>query len=135
MKHRTIESRNVDEVSMSVTIVRELQPAPVECCTSVAEPDITDEQAATLAAVFKALADPSRVQIVNLLANASDPVCVCDFMPRLGLSQGTVSFHLKKLLDVGLLEREQRGTWAYYSLNREGLDGLAEVFVTKEATR
>ncbi len=120
---------------MAARLVQELPRAPVECCTPVAEPDITAEQASTLAAVFKALADPSRVQIVNLLANASDPVCVCDFMPRLGLSQGTVSFHLKKLLDVGLLEREQRGTWAYYSLNREGLDRLADVFITKEAAR
>jgi ArsR family transcriptional regulator, arsenate/arsenite/antimonite-responsive transcriptional repressor len=116
-------------------VVRELDLAPVECCSPVAEPNITPEQAATLATVFKALADPSRVQIVNLLANAADPVCVCDFMPQLGLSQGTVSFHLKKLLDVGLLEREQRGTWAYYSLNREGFDGLADVFTMKEVAR
>src|SRR5919202_3392618 len=112
--------------------VREIELAPVACCTPVAAPDITTDQAATLAAVFKALADPHRVRIVNLLANAVEPVCVCDFMPQLGLSQGTVSFHLKKLLDVGLLEREQRGTWAYYSLNREGLDRLAGVFATKE---
>jgi ArsR family transcriptional regulator len=116
-------------------VVRELELAPVECCSPVVEPGISAEQASTLAQVFKALADPSRVQIVNLLANASDPVCVCDFMPQLGLSQGTVSFHLKKLLDVGLLQREQRGTWAYYSLNREGLDRLADVFATKEEVR
>ena len=109
--------------------------APVECCTPVAEPDITVDQATTLAAVFKALADPHRVRIVNLLANATDPVCVCDFMPQLGLSQGTVSFHLKKLLDVGLLEREQRGTWAYYSLGRDRLDRLGHVFTAKEAAR
>jgi ArsR family transcriptional regulator len=118
--------------ALMATQVRELELAPVECCSRVAAPNITSEQAATLATVFKALADPSRVQIVNLLANAADPVCVCDFMPRLGLSQGTVSFHLKKLLDVGLLEREQRGTWAYYSLNREGLDRLADVLTMKE---
>ena len=117
---------------MATRVVRELGPAPVECCSPVAGPNITPEQATTVASVFKALADPSRVQIVNLLANAADPVCVCDFMPRLGLSQGTVSFHLKKLLDVGLLEREQRGTWAYYSLNREGLDRLADVLTNKE---
>ena len=120
---------------MATKVARELALAAVECCTPVAEPNITGEQAATLASVFKALADQSRVQIVNLLANASDPVCVCDFVPQLGLSQGTVSFHLKKLLDVGLLEREQRGTWAYYSLNREGLDRLADVFTTKEEAR
>jgi ArsR family transcriptional regulator len=116
-------------------VVRELELAPVECCSPVVEPGISAEQASTLAQVFKALADPSRVQIVNLLANASDPDCDCDFVPQLGLSQGTVSFHLKKLLDVGLLQREQRGTWAYYSLNREGLDRLADVFATKEEVR
>ena len=120
---------------MPTRLIQELPLARVECCTPMDEPNITAKQAGTLAAVFKALADPSRVQIVNLLANASDPVCVCDFMPQLGLSQGTVSFHLKKLLDVGLLEREQRGTWAYYSLNRDGLDRLADVFATKEVAR
>jgi ArsR family transcriptional regulator len=112
--------------------VRELELAPLECCTPVAAPEITEGQAETLATIFKALGDPGRVRIVNLLANSSEPVCVCDFMPELGLSQGTVSFHLKKLLDVGLLDREQRGTWAYYSLNREGFDRLADVFATKE---
>jgi len=115
--------------------LRELEPAAVDCCTPVAAPGITEEQASTLATIFKALGDPSRVRIVNLLANAPDPVCVCEFMPELGLSQGTVSFHLKKLLDVGLLEREQRGTWAYYSLHREGLGRLGDVFIAKEVAR
>ena len=84
-------------------------------------PEITDEQAETLAGVFKALADPHRVRILNMLVNADEPVCVCDFTPHLGLSQPTVSFHLTKLLKAGLLDREQRGTWAYYSLNRSAL--------------
>jgi ArsR family transcriptional regulator, arsenate/arsenite/antimonite-responsive transcriptional repressor len=113
--------------------IKEIELAPVECCTPVVDPGITEEQASTLASIFKALSDPNRVRIVNLLANSPEAVCVCDFMPMLGLSQGTVSFHLKKLLDVGLLEREQRGTWAYYSLNRDGLDRLADVFETKGA--
>ncbi|MGH2595815.1 MAG: ArsR/SmtB family transcription factor [Actinomycetota bacterium] len=117
---------------MVAKMSQEIPLAPVACCTPVAAPDITTEQAEVLAAIFKALADPHRVRIVNLLANADEPVCVCDFMPQVGLSQGTVSFHLKKLLDVGLLEREQRGTWAYYSLKRDGLDRLADVFVAKE---
>jgi ArsR family transcriptional regulator, arsenate/arsenite/antimonite-responsive transcriptional repressor len=112
--------------------MRELELAPVACCTPVVAPDITPGQASTLASVFKALADPNRVRIVNLLANAPEPVCVCEFMPQLGLSQGTVSFHLKKLLDVGLLEREQRGTWAHYSLRRDALNRLAVVFEAKE---
>jgi ArsR family transcriptional regulator len=115
-----------------VKTAREVELTPVACCTPVAAPDVSSEQARALAAVFKALADPNRVRIVNLLANADEPVCVCDFMPHLGLSQGTVSFHLKKLLDAGLLEREQRGTWGFYSLKREALDRLSHVFETKE---
>src|SRR4051794_23700663 len=101
---------------MCAQLIQEIDASPVECCTPVVAPGITDDQARMLATTFKALADPSRVRIVNLLANASEPVCVCEFMPQLALSQGTVSFHLKKLLDAGLLDREQRGTWAYYSL-------------------
>jgi len=114
-------------------LLQEIEPAPVACCTPVVSPDISSDQAQTLAAIFKALADQHRVRIVNLLANAPEPVCVCDFMPQLGLAQGTVSFHLKMLLAVGLLEREQRGTWAYYSLKRDALNRLADVFTMKEA--
>ena len=117
---------------MAVQPLQEIQLTPVACCTPVAVPDITESQAETLASIFKALGDPNRVRIVNLLANASEPVCVCDFMPQLGLAQGTVSFHLKKLLAAGILEREQRGTWAYYSLRRDALERLANVFATKE---
>ena len=73
---------------MTATLIQEIQPTPVACCTPVADPGITDEQATTLAAVFKALADPSRLRIVNLLANAPASLCVCDFVPHLGLSQG-----------------------------------------------
>ncbi len=113
--------------------VRELPLAAVTCCTPVVTPGITSEDAEALAAVFKALADPHRVRIVNLLANSSEPICVCDFMPQLGLAQGTVSFHLKKLLDVGLLEREQHGTWAYYSLRPDALARLSILFEVKEA--
>ena len=120
---------------MRTKLATPIDLAPVACCTPFAAPDITSDQAVTLASVFKALADPHRVQIVHLLANAEEPVCVCELMPLLGLSQGTVSFHLKKLLDAGLLEREQRATWAYYSLKRDALDKLATVFDMKEAVR
>jgi ArsR family transcriptional regulator, arsenate/arsenite/antimonite-responsive transcriptional repressor len=117
---------------MATELVQETSSAAVACCTPVAAPDITREQARTLASIFKALADPHRVRIVNLLANATEPVCVCDFMPQLELSQPTVSFHLKKLLAVGLLDREERGTWAYYSLKRDSLDRLATMFDARE---
>jgi ArsR family transcriptional regulator, arsenate/arsenite/antimonite-responsive transcriptional repressor len=119
---------------MATTLLQELDdPLPVECCSPVTAVSITDDQAHVLSEVFKALADETRVRIVNLLANSPEAVCVCDLMPQLGLSQGTVSFHLKKLLCVGLLEREQRGTWAYYSLNRKGLKSVGNVFALKEA--
>lgn len=117
---------------MVAQLVQEIPGAPMACCTPVADPDITEDQAETLASIFKALADPHRIRVINLLANATQPVCVCEFMPQLGLSQGTVSFHLKKLLAVGLLDRQERGTWAYYSLKREGLGRLAALFATQE---
>jgi ArsR family transcriptional regulator len=99
--------------------------APASCCTPLGAPSLTDDQAEATAQLFKALADPHRVKILNLLATSPDPVCVCEFTEPLGLSQPTVSHHLKKLVQAGLLDREQRGTWAYYSLRRGALGGLA----------
>jgi ArsR family transcriptional regulator, arsenate/arsenite/antimonite-responsive transcriptional repressor len=95
------------------------------CCAPLGAASLSDDQATATARVFKALADPHRVKILNLLATSPDPVCVCEFTGPLRLSQPTVSHHLKKLLDAGLLEREQRGTWAYYRLNRDALGRLA----------
>jgi ArsR family transcriptional regulator len=97
------------------------------CCAPLAAAVLSDEEAATTASLFKALADRHRVRIVNLLANSPEPVCVCEFTGPLGLAQPTVSHHLKKLVAAGLLDREQRGTWAYYSLNRDALSRLAAV--------
>ena len=117
-------------------MVRELEVlelAPAACCTPLAATDMSDADAGTTASVFKALADPNRVRIVNLLVNSDGPVCVCDLTPSLGLAQPTVSHHLKKLVRAGLLEREQRGVWAYYSVNREALARLATIFDLKGA--
>lgn len=84
------------------------------------------------ATVFKALADPARVRLVNLLAVAEEPVCVCELTPAIGLSQPTVSHHLKKLVQAGLLEREQRGVWAYYRLDRNAFERAASILDLKE---
>lgn len=111
-----------------------LEQAPAACCVPLDLRGMSDDDAETTATVFKALADPSRVRIVNLLVNGGEPVCVCDLTPQLDLSQPTVSFHLKKLVQAGLLEREQRGIWAYYSVNRETLARLATVFELEGAT-
>ena len=91
------------------------------CCRPLAASSFSDEEAAGAAAIFKALADPARVRIVNVLATGDEPVCVCDLIEPLGLSQPTVSHHLKKLRAAGLLRREQRGVWAYYSLDEDAL--------------
>jgi ArsR family transcriptional regulator, arsenate/arsenite/antimonite-responsive transcriptional repressor len=102
----------------------------VDCCGSLGDDALDDDQAEGTAAVFKALADPARVKIVNLLARSDEAVCACEFIPTLGLTQATVSHHLKKLTDAGLLEREQRGKWAYFSLNPEAvarLEGLVRI--------
>ncbi len=102
----------------------------ISCCGPLAAPTLSDEEAESTAAVYRALGDPARVKIVNLLATTGDAVCACEFEPALGLAQATVSHHLKKLTDAGLLEREQRGKWAYFSINREAMArvaGLAEL--------
>ena len=101
--------------------------APVVCCAPLAAPTLDEEEAVATAELFKALADPARVRIVNALARSDEPVCACEFEPALGLSQPTVSHHLKKLTDAGLLEREQRGRWAYFSLKRDAVEKLAAV--------
>ncbi len=112
-----------------------LEPAPAECCVPLDVRAMSDDDAEATAAVLKALGDPGRVRIVNLLVTAGEPVCVCDLTAELGLAQSTVSFHLKKLVRAGLLEREQRGVWAYYSVDRDALRRLAVVFEHEEARR
>jgi ArsR family transcriptional regulator len=97
----------------------------INCCAPIGAGAIDDDEAEATARVFKTLADPARIKIVNLLAGSEEPVCACEFIPALDLTQATVSHHLKKLTDVGLLEREQRGKWAYFSLRRESLAELA----------
>jgi ArsR family transcriptional regulator len=88
------------------------------CCRPLDAPTLDDEAASVTASLFKALGDPARLRIVNVLATAADAVCVCELMPAVGLAQATVSHHLRKLHNVGLVRREARGTWAYYSLDR-----------------
>jgi ArsR family transcriptional regulator len=102
------------------------------CCGVLTPITLKPREAEATAQLFKALSDPHRVRILNLLANATEPVCVCEFTEQLDLSQATTSFHLKKLTAAGLIDREQRGTWAYYSLNREAARTLSEVLEFKE---
>ena len=104
----------------------------LECCAPLDAPRLSDAEADATAGLFKALADPARVRAINLLARSDEPVCLCNLMEPLGLSQPTVSHHMKKLAEAGLVEREQRGKWAYFSLRRDALDALAAVTNLKE---
>jgi ArsR family transcriptional regulator len=95
----------------------------VQCCAPLAEPALTDDEARELEQVFKALADRHRVKLLNLLlAAGGEAVCVCEFEELLGLKQPTVSYHLKQLLSAGIVEREKRGAFAYYSLGAGALE-------------
>ena len=99
----------------------------VVCCAPLAAPLLSDDEANATAQLFKVLGDPARVRAVNLLATSGEPVCICNLVEPLGLSQPTVSHHMKKLLDAGLVDREQRGKWAYFSLRRDAVEKLAVV--------
>jgi ArsR family transcriptional regulator len=107
-------------------------PASVLCCAPLAAPRMSDEEALATADLFKALADPARVRVVNLLATSGEPVCICNLIEPLGLSQPTVSHHMRKLAEAGLVEREQRGKWAHFSLKRDAVEKLAAVADLKQ---
>jgi ArsR family transcriptional regulator, arsenate/arsenite/antimonite-responsive transcriptional repressor len=97
------------------------------CCVPIARAGMSEEDATATARLFKVLADPHRVRVVNLLAVSGGSVCVCDLTEPLGLSQPTVSFHMKKLVEAGLLDRAQRGVWAYYTLRPDAVRRLSEI--------
>jgi ArsR family transcriptional regulator len=87
------------------------------CCPSVLAAPLDETQAAELARGFAALADPARLRVLSILADApAGEVCVCEFVEPLGKSQPTVSHHLKVLVDAGLVQGERRGKWVWYSL-------------------
>ena len=106
---------------------------PIICCAPLDQASLSAEEAEATAELFKALGDPARVRIVNCLATAGEPVCICDLNGPLGLAQPTVSHHMKKLVDAGLVEREQRGKWAFFSLRRDAVEKLATVADLKGA--
>ena len=98
---------------------------PIECCAPLAAPDLDEQEVAATAALFAAIGHPARVKIVNLLAAGEGPVCLCNLLEPLGLAQATVSQHLKRLVEAGLVLREERGKWSYFSLDAEAFERLA----------
>ena len=106
----------------------------INCCTPLAGTSLDEDRAAQLEVVMKALADRQRLRIVNMLLRADgEAVCVCEFQPFLGLSQATVSHHLKVLAEAGLVERESRGTRSYFALVPGALDSVRDVFAPAAA--
>ncbi|OHV01433.1 ArsR/SmtB family transcription factor [Mycobacterium talmoniae] len=99
------------------------------CCGPITDGVLDTAAAERLAGVLKALAEPTRLRLVSLIAGHDGAeACVCDLTAPVGLTQPTVSHHLKVLVEAGLLERTQRGKWAYYRLAPAALDALAGVF-------
>jgi ArsR family transcriptional regulator len=97
----------------------------VPCCPPVLKGRLAERDADELAPVFRALGDPGRLRLLSFLAaQPGGEACVCHLTAPLGLSQPTVSHHLRVLTEAGLLERERRGTWMYYRLRLERLDEL-----------
>lgn len=101
------------------------------CCGPITREPLSAANAESLAASMKALADPTRLRIISMIAAHADAeACVCDLTEPLGLSQPTVSHHLKVLIDAGYLARSKRGTWAYYRLTPGALDSVAGLLAT-----
>jgi ArsR family transcriptional regulator, arsenate/arsenite/antimonite-responsive transcriptional repressor len=103
-------------------------PLGTECCAPLLRAPITAGQAADLARMLKALADPVRLRLVSMVAaHEGGEACVCELTGPLGLTQPTISHHLKVLVDAGIFTRDKRGVWAYYALVPTALDALAAV--------
>ena len=105
-----------------------MEQLPVLACCTPLTSKLAEPEAGELAQLFSALGDKTRVRIVNLLVEAGEACCVCDLEPELGVGQPTVSYHLKRLIEVGLLEREKRGTFSYYRLAPEALGRVRALF-------
>ena len=101
------------------------RPAGERCCEPVAYPDVERKEAFRMAAVAKALGDPIRLQLVDVLRRHAGKVCVCELVPLFDISQPTLSHHLKKLRDAGLVDSERKGLWAYYYVIPDAMKELS----------
>lgn len=107
-------------------------PLPVRhknepCCGASNPPGLSEQQTAVLAERLKAVGDPTRLRMLDLLAQQPEPLCVCDITPHFPQNQPTISHHLKLLREAGLIETERRGIWAYYWSTEDGRRMLAAI--------
>ena len=105
------------------------------CCTPLSSEPMNEEQAAQVAPLLKALADPVRLRLMSMvLSHEGGEACVCDLTPAFDLSQPTISHHLKVLHEAGLLAREKRGTWVYYQAKPRAMAAIMSLFATTGLT-
>jgi ArsR family transcriptional regulator len=104
---------------------KQKRAAGERCCEPVVYPDVEREQARRMAKIAKALGDPVRIELVDVLRKHAGKVCVCELVPLFDLSQPTISHHLKVLRDAGLVESERQGLWAYYYVLPGAIDEFA----------
>jgi ArsR family transcriptional regulator len=113
---------------LEVTDVTDVTSAEAVCCAPLVREPLTAEDAEQLAVTLKALADPARLRLLSVVAASQDQeACVCDLIDPVGLSQPTVSHHLKVLTEAGFLTRSKRGTWAYYRLQPTALTAVSSL--------
>jgi ArsR family transcriptional regulator, arsenate/arsenite/antimonite-responsive transcriptional repressor len=113
-------------MSLDLTLTpKSKRPAGEPCCEPVVYPDVERQEAERMARIAKALSDPVRLTLVDVLRRHAGKVCVCELVPLFDLSQPTLSHHLKKLRDAGIVDSERRGLWSYYYVEPEALDELA----------
>ena len=109
------------------TLLRPMIPS-IECCPSILAGRLTPDEASQLAIIFRVLGEPARLQLLSLIAaQPTGEVCACELVETLGLSQPTVSHHLKVMYEAGLVEKERRGTWIYYRIVPDRLASLRAV--------
>lgn len=117
--------------AVTIEPLTELPLLADECCTPLLREPLTTSQAADLARILKALADPTRLRLVSMVAaHEGGEACVCDLTDPLGLTQPTISHHLKILVEAGIFTRDKRGKWAYYALVPDALDAISAVLST-----
>ena len=104
---------------------KQKRAAGERCCEPVVYPDVERQRAERMATVAKALGDPVRLQLVDVLRKHAGKVCVCELVPLFEISQPTLSHHLKKLREAGIVDSERRGLWAYYSVTPDALKELS----------
>jgi ArsR family transcriptional regulator, arsenate/arsenite/antimonite-responsive transcriptional repressor len=104
---------------------KQKRPAGERCCEPVVSPDVQRDHASRMAEVAKALGDPIRLQLVDVLRKHAGKVCVCELVPLFDISQPTLSHHLKKLRDAGIVDSERRGLWAYYYVIPDSVEELS----------